>query len=70
MSPQLPGGSGSNPRQASVAPSQTWWLELGIEVIRACLVAASSVLVKELIQRVGQRSAQTYDHNGDGDEEV
>lgn len=50
-----------NPEHREVEPVRAWWMEVGMDVLKASLVAALGILVREATDRITGPRRRSYD---------
>lgn len=49
------------PEYREVEPVRAWWVEVGMDVLKASLVAALGILVREATDRISRPRGRSYD---------
>lgn len=52
-----------HPECREVEPVRAWWMEVGMDVLKASLVAALGILVREATDRITRPRSRSYDSN-------
>lgn len=54
-------GPYDHPEYREVSPTKEWWVEVGLDVLKASLVAALGILVREAADRISRPRGWDYD---------